>query len=444
MQIAVVGTGYVGLVSGACFADFGHVVTCVDNDIARVEMLRAGRVPFFEPGAAEIVQRNMAAGRLAFTTDLARAVGDATVIFLAVGTPEGDDGDADLSQLLGAAAEVAHAMTGYRLVVTKSTVPPGTGMRVRSVIARTVGSAIPFDVASNPEFLREGSAVEDFMRPDRVVVGVESARAGELLKDIYRPLYLIETPFLVTDIETAEMIKYASNAFLATKISFINEMANLCERVGADAHVVAKGMGLDRRIGPKFLHPGPGFGGSCFPKDTSALAAMGRRYGVRQQIVESVIEVNQRQRERAVEKLTSIFGELAGKRIALLGLSFKPRTSDVRESPALHACESLVRKGAVVQAFDPVAMEEARAALGETAARVRFTESVEEAATGADALLIMTEWNEFRGLDLGALRALMRDGVVIDMRNVLNPDQAQRCGFVYVGTGRVVSGVVAR
>jgi UDPglucose 6-dehydrogenase len=438
MQIAMIGTGYVGLVSGACFADFGHAVTCVDRDAARIVGLQQSRMPFFEPGLAEIVERNTAAGRLSFTTDIAAAVANATVIFLAVGTPEGANGEADLGALMGAAREIAQHATGYRLVVTKSTVPAGTGASVRDVFATVAAGRADLDVASNPEFLREGSAIEDFMRPDRVVVGVSSERAKQLLQEIYRPLYLIETPFLVTDVETAEMIKYAANAFLATKISFINEIANLCEQVGADAHVVAKGMGLDRRIGPKFLHPGPGFGGSCFPKDTRGLAALGQRVGVRQRIVETVIDVNDRQLDRAMEKLHATLGAVAGAEVAVLGLSFKPRTSDVREAPALHLIRGLAAAGARVRAFDPVAARDAAEALGGDGAAVRFADSTADAVAGADAVVIMTEWNEFRSLDLAALKPVMRRPIVIDMRNVLDPRRAHQAGFVYVGTGRAV------
>jgi UDPglucose 6-dehydrogenase len=353
MQIAVIGTGYVGLVTGACLADFGHTVTCVDTDAARIDQLRAGGVPFFEPGLPEIVARNAGAGRLRFTTDVATAMAGTTVVFLAVGTPERPDGEADVSQVAAAPRAVAPHLDGYRVVATKSTVPIGTGAWLRTLIGRHCPAHADVDIVSNPEFLREGAAVNDFMRPDRVVVGVTSERAAAVMRELYRPLYLIETPVVVTDLETAEMSKYASNAFLAVKISFINEVAALCEQVGADVHVVAKAMGLDKRIGPKFLHPGPGYGGSCFPKDTRALAAMGRRCGAMQQLVESAIEVNLRQRARVVEKLHAELGDLAGKEIAVLGLTFKPNTSDLREAPALDVCRRLAAAGARLRAFDP-------------------------------------------------------------------------------------------
>src|SRR5688572_24843382 len=365
MQIAVVGTGYVGLVSGACFADFGHTVTCVDMDPRRVAQLHAGEIPFFEPGLAEVVERNVAAGRLQFTTDTAAGVKEALVVFLAVGTPEGPNGEADVSQILTAAAQIGSTLNGYKVVVTKSTVPIGTGARIRQVLTEHLPAPIDFDVVANPEFLREGAAVQDFMRPDRIVVGTASERAAEVMREIYRPLYLIETPVVVTSVETAEMIKYASNAFLAVKISFINEVANLCERVGADVHTVAKGMGLDKRIGAKFLHPGPGYGGSCFPKDTRALAALGVRFGARQQVVESAIAANERQKDIVLDKLHNALGTLIQRQIAILGLSFKPNTSDVRESPALYLCRRLIALGAQVRVFDPIAMPDAKTALGE-------------------------------------------------------------------------------
>lgn len=436
MQIAVIGTGYVGLVTGACLADFGHAVTCVDSNAFRIDQLQRGEVPFFEPGLAEIVGRNAGAGRLQFTTEIAAGVRDAAVIFLAVGTPEGKDGEADLSQVLAAASALAPHLDGYRVIATKSTVPTGTGAWLREVIQRHLTRSVEFDVVSNPEFLREGSAINDFMRPDRVVIGASTERATAIMREIYRPLYLIETPVVVTDLETAEMIKYASNAFLAVKVSFINEIATLCDRVGADVHVVAKAMGLDKRIGPKFLHPGPGYGGSCFPKDTRALVAMGRRFGVRQQLVDSAIEVNDRQRQIVVEKLQDELGDLAGKEIAVLGLTFKPNTSDVRESPAIDVCHRLAAAGARLRAFDPVAMREAEAALRTAPRPIRFPRNLYEALEGADAVLVMTEWNEFRGLDLARIRPLMRRPVLLDARNVLDPAHARAHGFVYLCTGR--------
>jgi UDPglucose 6-dehydrogenase len=438
MDIAIVGTGYVGLVSGACFADFGHAVVCVDSSERRIETLRAGTVPFYEPGLTEMVERNAAAGRLRFTSDLGQAVRSATVIFLAVGTPEGDDGHADLSQIAAAAREIcSHLTDRHRVLVTKSTVPAGTGAWLQQLILEQAPLA-DMDVVSNPEFLREGSAINDFMRPDRVVIGTSSERAAALMREIYRPLYLIETPVLMTDVATAEMIKTAANAFLATKISFINEIANLCDRAGADVHSVAKGLGLDRRIGSKFLHPGPGYGGSCFPKDTRALAALGASLGARQHIVETAIVVNERQKEMTFEKIRARLGSLAGRPIAVLGLAFKPNTSDVREAPALHLCRALVRAGALVRAADPVAVEEARAALGPEAERITFASDAYHAAAGADALVIMTEWNEYRSLDLRMVREAMGGNLLVDTRNVLDPGTAVLAGFDYVSTGRQV------
>ena len=437
MEIAIVGTGYVGLVSGACFADFGHTVACVDSSRSRIESLRAGRVPFYEPGLAELVERNVAAGRLQFTTDIAEAVAPATVIFLAVGTPEGNGGQADLSQVESAVRAICpHLDDRYRVLVTKSTVPVGTGIWLQSLIATHAPPFAAVDVVSNPEFLREGSAINDFMRPDRIIIGTSSESAASLMREIYRPLYLIETPVLMTDVATAEMIKTASNAFLAVKISFINEIANLCDRAGADVHSVAKGLGLDRRIGSKFLHPGPGYGGSCFPKDTRALAALGASLGARQRIVEAAIAVNERQKEITFEKIQARFGSLAGRSIAVLGLAFKPNTSDVREAPALHLCRALVRGGAVVRAADPVAVEAAREALGPEADRIEFAVDAYHAAAGADALVIMTEWNEYRSLDLRLVREAMRGNLLVDARNVLDPAAVTLAGFDYLSTGR--------
>jgi UDPglucose 6-dehydrogenase len=436
MNVAIIGTGYVGLVTGACLADFGHSVICVDSSAARIETLRSGRIPFYEPGLVELVSRNATTGRLRFSLDMGEAVRTATVIFIAVGTPEGANGDADMSQIGAVASEMAAHLDDYRVIVTKSTVPVGTGAWLRDRLTRSVARPVDFDVVSNPEFLREGSAVNDFMRPDRVVIGSTSARATAIMREIYRPLYLIETPIVVTDVESAEMIKYASNAFLAVKIGFINEIANLCDRVGADVHVVARAMGLDKRIGPKFLHPGPGYGGSCFPKDTRALAALGLQHDASQRIVEAAIEANTRQRELLVEKVEQLIGYTAGRRVAVLGLAFKPNTDDVRESPGLFVCRKLAARGARVSAFDPVAMEAAAKELADVAHMVTFTADAYDAVEGADALIIMTEWNEFRGLDLERVHALMATPIVIDARNVLDPVQTQALGFVYAGTGR--------
>ena len=436
MNLAVIGTGYVGLVSGACFADFGHSIICVDSDRGRIARLQNGEVPFYEPGVAEIVQRNAAAGRLHFTTSVAEAVQNSLVIFLAVGTPESGSGDADLSQVDAAALEIAAHMDGYRVIVTKSTVPVGTGARLRDLIFANMLRPFAFDIVSNPEFLREGSAINDFMRPDRVVIGTSSDQASAIMREIYRPLYLIETPVVMTDVETSETIKYASNAFLAVKISFINEIANLCDRTGADVHVVAKGMGLDKRIGPKFLHPGPGYGGSCFPKDTRALVAIGARHGVKQQIVESAIEVNERQRELVFAKLKDAVGGVTGKAIAVLGLAFKPNTSDVRESPSLSLCKKIIDDGGRIRVFDPVAADETARVLAPQQSAVYYARDAYDAASGAGAVVVMTEWNEFRNLDLEKLRGLLQSPIIVDARNVIDPEHAQACGFTYVAMGR--------
>src|SRR5688572_26768361 len=404
MNVAIIGTGYVGLVTGACLADFGHSVICVDNAASRIETLCRGELPIYEPGLAEVVSRNVKAGRLRFSTDFAAAVHDSTVLFLAVGTPEGATGDADMSQLAGVAAQLATHLDGYRVIATKSTVPVGTGAWLRDTLRSTLPTSIDFDVVSNPEFLREGSAVSDFLRPDRVVIGTGSDRAAAIMREIYRPLYLIETPIVMTDVESAEMIKYASNAFLAVKIGFMNEIANLCEVVGSDVHVVAKGMGLDKRIGSKFLHPGPGYGGSCFPKDTRALAALGEQHGVEQRIVRAAIEVNQFQRESLVEKIGHALDGVGGRTVAVLGLAFKPNTDDVRESPALYVSRRLALDGARVTAFDPVAIDAAKSALRDVEHLITFASSADAAITDADAVVIMTEWHEFRGLDLSRVR----------------------------------------
>ena len=436
MRIAVIGTGYVGLVSGACFADFGHDVTCVDLDAARIDALRRHEIPFYEPGLAEVVERNVAAGRLRFTTAMAEAVAPAAVIFLAVGTPEGKGGHPDLSQIVSAATAAASHVERYAVMVMKSTVPVGTSAWISDLVRECLDGAAEIDVVSNPEFLREGSAVSDFMRPDRVVIGAASQRAAAIMREIYRPLYLIETPIVLTNRESAELIKYAANAFLAVKIGFINEIANLCDRVGADVHVVAKGMGLDKRIGSKFLHPGPGYGGSCFPKDTRALAALGTARGTPQRIVQAAIDVNEKQREQIVEKIRTALGTLRGRRVGVLGLSFKPNTSDVRESASLYVCRELAAAGATIRAFDPVAVEEAARALSELNGNMTYVTDAYAAAEGADALVIMTEWNEFRSLDLDLLRRVMAHRVIVDTRNVLDPGLTRAAGFVYACTGR--------
>jgi UDPglucose 6-dehydrogenase len=432
MNIAVVGTGYVGLVTGACFAEFGVSVIGVDNDAAKIASLEKGKVPFFEPGLEELVTRNMREGRLAFTTDLKAAVEKSLVVIIAVGTPQGADGGADLKFVREVARSVARHMNGYKVVVTKSTVPMGTGSMIRALIQENQPQPIPFSVASNPEFLREGAAIEDFMRPNRIVIGAEDPQAIAILKDLYNPLYLIETPFVITNVVSAEMIKYASNAFLATKISFINEMALLCDAVGADVHEVARGMGHDNRIGKKFLHPGPGYGGSCFPKDTLAVLKMAKEKGLPGRLVSAVVAVNDEQIPRMVEKIARSVDGLKGRRLCVLGLAFKPNTSDTRESPAIRIIEELVKAGAKVRAYDPAAMDEARHAL----AGIEYAEDAYDAAKGCDALVIATEWNQFRNLDWDRMKAALAAPVVIDLRNVYDPRHMLGLGFRYTGVGR--------
>lgn len=432
MQISVIGTGYVGLVTGACFAEFGVNVLCMDKDEKRIARLEKGDVPFYEPGLSELVSKGIAQGRLGFTTELTRAVDHGEVIFIAVGTPPKNDGSADLSFVEEVGRGIARAMNSYKVVVTKSTVPVGTGAFLRNVISASQSKTLLFDIVSNPEFLREGSAIEDFMRPNRVVIGSDSDRAIALMKDLYRPLYLIETPFVVTDIPTAEMIKYASNAFLATKISFINEIATLCERVGADVQMVSKGMGLDQRIGSKFLHAGPGFGGSCFPKDLAALVQMGERAGYSMQIAKAASDVNSQQRDRMVSKIIDVLGEIKGATVGMLGLSFKPNTNDLRESPALSIAQALLAQGIKVRAYDPAALEEASQLVqGFVPCRSSY-----ETAEGADALVLMTEWNEFRNLDFTKLKSLMRQTVLVDLRNIYEPSRVASYGFRHISVGR--------
>jgi len=432
MNIAVVGTGYVGLVTGACFAEFGVHVTCVDKIEGKIESLKAGKMPIYEPGLEEMVERNVKQGRLTFTTDLAAAVERSLVIFIAVGTPPDESGAADLTFVREVALAVARNLNEYKVVVTKSTVPMGTGSMIRKLIEENRKSPIAFSVASNPEFLREGAAVEDFMRPNRVVIGTEDPQATAILRDLYRPLYLIETPFVVTDVVTAEMVKYASNAFLATKISFINEMANLCDMIGADVHDVAKGMGLDNRIGRKFLHPGPGFGGSCFPKDTAAVAQIALNQGYRLRIVEAVMEVNHAQVARVIGKVRELTGDPKGKTAAILGLSFKPNTDDIRESPPLEIIRILKDWGMKIRAYDPVAMEPARKILE----GVTFAKNEYDAAEGADVLIVATEWNQFRQLDFPRLKKLLRNPAIVDFRNIYESGELQRHGFSYRCVGR--------
>ena len=434
MNIGIIGTGYVGLVTGACFAEFGLRVICVDKDAGRIEALKQGCLPFFEPGLAELVRKNSAERRLQFSTDVGEAVEASLVIFIAVGTPPRGDGSADLSYVEDVARTIAQHINGYKVIVTKSTVPVGTGERLRSIIGEHLKERVDFDLAANPEFLREGSAIEDFMRPNRVIIGAESQQAVAILKDLYRPLYLIETPFVVTDIATAEMIKYASNAFLATKISFINEIANLCERVGADVHEVARGMGLDGRIGSKFLHAGAGYGGSCLPKDTQALVQLAKSKGdgYELEVVEAAIRANTKQQAMMVEKIAQAIGSLEGKTVGVLGLAFKPNTDDIRDSASVKIVQAIQKRGARVRAYDPVAMDSARKLMPE----IIYCEDVYETAKGSDALILITEWNQFRNLDLERIRKALRSPVFIDLRNVYEPQRMKDLGFHYVGVGR--------
>ncbi|HYJ90138.1 MAG TPA: UDP-glucose/GDP-mannose dehydrogenase family protein [Pyrinomonadaceae bacterium] len=433
MHIAVIGTGYVGLVTGACFAEFGVEVTCVDVDETKIEKLNQGIIPIYEPGLDKIVDKNAKAGRLHFTTDIKAAVQDALVVFLAVGTPPKEDGSPDMSYYRQAAKDIAEAMNGYKVLVTKSTVPIGTGEWLRKFVGENLKVHSNFGVASNPEFLREGAAIEDFMRPDRVVIGSNEPDAIAIMKDLYRPLYLIETPIVITSLEAAELIKYAANAFLATKITFINEVANLCDAIGCDVHDVARGIGMDNRIGRKFLHPGPGYGGSCFPKDTRALTTVADQFGVETRIVDAVIEANERQREAMVPKIEKLVGGLGGKRLGVLGLSFKPETDDMRESPAVDIIRMMLERGAKVCAYDPVAMDEARHCLD---SGVEFAADEYEAIRDADALVIATEWNQFRALDMKRVKDLLKTPKIADLRNVYEPSDMREMGFEYIGVGR--------
>ena len=433
MNISVIGAGYVGLVTGACFAEFGINVTCVDMDEARIESLTKGTPPFYEPGLEELMRKNMTEGRLHFTSDTAKTVRDAEVIFIAVGTPSRADGSADLSFVDAVARTIAGNLNNYKVIVTKSTVPVGTGERIRKIIQESGNANGQFDIVSNPEFLREGSAIEDFMRPNRVVLGANSERAVSVMKELYRPLYLIEAPFIITDIETAEMIKYASNVFLATKISYINEIANLCEKVGANVQVVAKAMGLDGRIGAKFLHPGPGYGGSCFPKDVRALLQIAESHGYDLKIARGVIEVNTSQREWMIVKIEHALRGISGKIIGILGLSFKPNTNDIRESPAIDIIQGLIAKGAKIRVLDPAAMQDAKAVLGES---VTYCRDAYDAAEGADAVVLITEWNQFRNLELERLKGLLKHPVFIDLRNVYEAERMRKNGFDYYSVGR--------
>ncbi|MDG1281615.1 MAG: UDP-glucose/GDP-mannose dehydrogenase family protein [Pseudorhodobacter sp.] len=426
MRIAIIGTGYVGLVSGVCFSDFGHSVTCVDNNPAKLAMLEAGKAPIYEPGLEDLMARNVAAGRLSFSGDMKEALKGAEAVFIAVGTPtRRGDGHADLTYVYAVAEQIAHALSGYAVIVTKSTVPVGTNRKVAEIIAKTNPKA-EFDVASNPEFLREGAAIDDFMRPDRVVVGVESPRARDVMADLYRPLYLRDFPMVYTGLESAEMIKYAANAFLAAKITFINEIAALCERVGADVKQVSKGMGLDGRIGNKFLHAGPGYGGSCFPKDTRALARIGQEHGMPMQIIETVIRVNEEIKHRMIGKITDLCdGSVNGKTVAVLGVTFKPNTDDMREAPSLTIVPALIGAGAKVRVTDPQGKSEGVALLP----GVIWCDDAYQATENADVVVILTEWNEFRALDLKRIAASMRHARMADLRNIYDVSALSEAGF---------------
>jgi UDPglucose 6-dehydrogenase len=432
MHIGIIGTGYVGLVTGACFAEFGLFVTCVDKDEKKIKLLKEGVIPFYEPGLDELVKRNIKQGRLKFTTRTGKAVESSLVIFIAVGTPRRGDGSADLKYVEEVAREIAGHLDGYKIIVTKSTVPVGTGEKLREIISKNLKEQTDFDIVSNPEFLREGSAIEDFMRPNRVVIGTKSPQAIAIMKDLYKPLYLIETPFIVTNIETAELIKYASNSFLATKISFINEMANLCENIGADVHMVAKGMGLDQRIGSKFLHPGPGYGGSCLPKDTKALLMMAEEHDVELCIVNSAVRANERQKEFMVKKIRNAMGVLEGKTIAILGLSFKPNTDDIRDAPSLYIIQGLLKEKANIRVYDPVSMKEVEKIIS----GIKYCKDSYDAAKGADALVIVTEWNQFRNLELDKIKKLLNGPYFFDLRNVYEPQRLKEKGFKYFCVGR--------
>ncbi|MBU3730552.1 MAG: UDP-glucose/GDP-mannose dehydrogenase family protein [Beijerinckiaceae bacterium] len=433
MRIAMIGSGYVGLVSGTCFADFGHDVICIDKNEDKIAALHQGVMPIYEPGLAELVAKNVREGRLSFSTSLPDGVRDADAVFIAVGTPSRrGDGHADLSYVYAAAEEIAREIKDYTVIVTKSTVPVGTGDEVEAIIRKARPDA-DFAVVSNPEFLREGAAIGDFKRPDRIVVGTDDPRAREVMKEIYRPLFLNEPPLVFTSRRTSELIKYAANAFLAVKITFINEIADLCEQAGANVQEVARGIGLDNRIGAKFLHAGPGYGGSCFPKDTQALVKTGQDFGAPLRIVETVVDVNDRRKEKMADKIIKACGgSVSGKTIAVLGLAFKPNTDDMREAPSLVIIDELKKAGATIRAFDPEAMEQAKGMMD----GVAFAKNAYECVNGADALVIVTEWDAFRALDLDRVKAAMKQPIVVDLRNIYRPDEMRRRGFLYASVGR--------
>jgi len=435
MHIAVIGTGYIGLVTGTCFAEFGVEVTCIDVDESKIEMLKSGNIPIYEPGLEDMVHRNMKAGRLEFTTDTKEGVQNALVVFIGVGTPSREDGSHDMTYVEQAARSIGEAINGYKVIVMKSTVPVGTGVWLKEILCEYVSPDL-FDIASNPEFLREGQAIGDSMRPDRVVIGTDSEKAKDILRDLYRPLYLIETPFVFTNLATSELIKYASNAFLSTKISFINEMANICEKIGGDVHMVAKAMGLDGRIGSKFLRAGVGYGGSCFPKDNSALVHMAKELGTRARIVEAVIDVNERQVYSGFEKVKkALGGSVEGKVIGCLGLAFKPETDDFRAAPSEIIINNVRKEGGTVRAYDPEGMTQARQYLGDKG--ITYCENAYDAIKGADVMVIITEWNQFRLLNLSKCMELLKSPNLVDLRNVYEPDAARDLGFTYTSIGRV-------
>jgi len=438
-KIAVIGSGYVGLVSGTCIADFGMEVTCVDNNEEKIAKLLKGESPIFEPGLEELLSRNVYYKRLNFTTDIKKAVEENEVIFIAVGTPSAEDGSADLQYVMAVAKDIAEYMNGYKVIVNKSTVPIGTGQRVKKIVENILARReveIDFDIVSNPEFLREGSAIQDFTHPDRVVVGAESIRSIEIMKEVYRVLYLNETPFLITNIETAELVKYASNAFLATKISFVNELSELCEKVGADINHVSKGMGMDKRIGAKFLHVGPGFGGSCFPKDTQALVKIADENSCNLSIVKSTIDANRKQKTRMVDKIVSTMKVVDGKTFAILGLAFKPNTDDMRDAPALTILNELAAFDVKFKVYDPEAFKEAKWRLENIKEKIEYCNDEYEAVEKADAVVIITEWNQFRNLNIGKLKEKMKDNYFFDFRNIYNPVNIEEEGFIYSSIGR--------
>ena len=432
-RIGVIGTGYVGLVTGACLVDFGNSVVCMDTNQDKIEGLKRGRIPIYEPGLKELIERSTTRGRLTFSTDIPLGIKTSQIIFIAVWTPALEGGDVDISDVLDVAGKIAEYMEDYKIIVNKSTVSVGTGAKVEKLIREKRWNEVKFDVVSNPEFLREGSAIEDFMRPNRVVIGARTEKAMHIMAEVYRPLYLNETPIVRTDVETAEMIKYASNAFLAAKISFINEIANICEGYGADVKMVAKAMGLDGRIGPKFLHAGPGFGGNCLPKDVRGLASIAAKVGVETPLIDGIVESNQGQSRLMVGKLKKLLcGSFEGKRVGVLGLSFKPNTDDIREAPALVLVEALLKGGTSVRAFDPEAMENTKRIFPQ----VEYCKDPYEAAVECDAIVLMTEWNEFRDIDFARLKETLRAPNFLDCRNVYDPDEIRKLGFNYVGVGR--------